>query len=257
MEYKFSDFVKELEGKLDSIHGNRGNVPDDSYYLYEMDLKADATELEKAEHMAKEKLWMIDKGESFVWDFMAGHEVEEMEGGGRKYEFEQDVRFYYFPRLGIYMNVRRIVLPPKKTVEVGKTKRLYVLKDGRNLYKTPMLLFPPSPKELIKWLRKKKKIGVGKDTEIWNHNETLEKWHISYTPMKNIKSEEDLIDYNGWIETEYRDWIVNVYNKNWTRIEFQGKPERAVKINPTLLEIKQEDIDQFVTDYNNRFKIER
>ena len=75
--------------------------------------------------------------------------------------------------------------------------------------------------------------------------------------MKNIKSEEDLIDYNSWIETEYRDWIVNVYNKNWTRREFQGKPERAVKINPTLLEIKQEDIDQFVIDYNNRFKVER
>ena len=256
MEYKFVDFVKELEGKLDSIHGNRGNVPEDSYYLYEMDLKADATELEKAEHIAKEKLWMIDKGVSFVYDFMKKCEGEELGKGIIKWEFEQDIRFYDFP-FGIFMNVRRIVLPPKKTVEVGKTKRLYVLKDGGNLYKTPMLLFPPSPKELIKWLRKKKKIKLGKDTEIWNHNETLDKWYISYTPMKNIKSEEDLIDYNSWIETEYRDWIVNVYNKNWTRIEFQGRPERAVKINPILLEIKQEDIDQFVIDYNNRFKVER
>jgi hypothetical protein len=222
-----------------------------------MDLKADATELEKAEHIAKEKLWLVDKGESFVYDFMRGHNGEDLGNWNERYDFEQEVRFYRLRGLGIYMNVRRIVLPPKKTIEVGKTKRLYVLKDGKNLYKTPMLLFPPSPKELIKWLRKKKKIGVGKDTEIWNHNETLDKWSFSYTPMKNIKSEEDLTDYNGWIETEYRDWIVNVYNKNWTRIEFQGKPERAVKINPTLLEIKQEDIDQFVIDYNNRFKIER
>ena len=99
MEYKFSDFMKELDGRLDSIHGNRGNLPENSPYLYEMDLCANASDLEKAEHMAKEKLWMIDKGESFVWDFMAEHEEEEMEGGGRKYEFEQDVRFYYFPRL--------------------------------------------------------------------------------------------------------------------------------------------------------------
>ena len=256
MEYKFSDFMKEIEGRLDSIHGNRGNLPENSPYLYEMDLKADATELEKAEHMAKEKLWMIDKGGSFVWDFMLEHDGIEIEGG-KMIKFEQDIRFYLFPGHGLYMNVRRIILPPKKTVEVGKTKRLYVLKDGKSLYKTPMLLFPPSPKELLKWLRKKKKIKVGKDTEIWNRNETLDKWYISYTPMKNIKSEEDLIDYNSWIETEYRDWIVNVYNKYWTRREFQGKPERAVKINPTLLEIKQEDIDQFVIDYNNRFKVER
>jgi hypothetical protein len=257
MEYKFTDFMKSLTGKLDSIHGNRGNVPEDSYYLYEMDLKADATELEKAEHIAKEKLWLVDKGESFVYDFMRGHNGEDLGNGNERYDFEQEVRFYCLRGLGIYMNVRRIVLPPKKTVEVGKTKRLYVLRDGREFWKTPSLLFPSSPKDLLKWLRKKKKIKLGKDTEIWNHNETLDKWRISYTPMKNIKSEEDLSDYNGWIETEYRDWIVNVYNKNWTRIEFQGKPERAVKINPILLEIKQEDIDQFVIDYNNRFKIER
>ena len=256
MEYKFVDFVKELDGRLDSIHGNRGNLPENSPYLYEMNLCANASDLEKAEHIAKEKLWMIDKGESFVYDFMRGHEVEEMEGGGRKYEFEQDVRFYYFPRLGLFMNVRRIVLPPKKTVEVGKTKRLYVLKDGKNLYKTPMLLFPPSPKELLKWLRKKKKIGVGTDTEIWNHNETLDFWTYTYTPMKNIKSEEDLIDYNGWIETEFRDWITNVHNKEWSNVRAMDK-SKAVKINPTLLEIKQEDIDQLVTEYNNRFKIER
>jgi hypothetical protein len=182
MEYKFVDFVKELEGKLDSIHGNRGNVPEDSYYLYEMDLKADVTELEKAEHIAKEKLWLVDKGESFVYDFMRGHNGEDLGNGNERYDFEQEVRFYCLRGLGIYMNVRRVVLPPKKTVEVGKTKRLYILKDGRNLYKTPMLLFPPSPKDLLKWLRKKKKIKLGKDTEIWNHNETLDKWRISYTP---------------------------------------------------------------------------
>ena len=257
MEYKFVDFMKELVGRLDSIHGNRGNLPEDSSYLYEMDLCANASELEKAEHIAKEKLWLIDKGESFVYDFMKEHEGEEMGDGKLKYEFEQDVRFYCLSHYGLYMNVRRIVLPPKKTVEVGKTKRLYVLKDGKNLYKTPMLLFPSSLKDLLKWLKKKKKIGIGKDAEIWNHNEILDKWYISYTPMRNIKSEEDLADYNKWVETEYRDWIVNVYNKNWTRIEFQGKPERAVKINPILLEIKQEDIDQFVIDYNNRFKVER
>jgi hypothetical protein len=33
MEYKFVDFVKELEGKLDSIHGNRGNVPEDQEWV--------------------------------------------------------------------------------------------------------------------------------------------------------------------------------------------------------------------------------
>jgi hypothetical protein len=200
---------------------------------------------------------LVDKGESFVYDFIKKHDGVDLGNNCIRYDFEQDVRFYCFRFLGIYMNVRRVVLPPKKTVEVGKTKRLYVLRDGREFWKTPSLLFPSSPKDLLKWLRKKKKIKLGKDTEIWNHNETLDKWRISYTPMKNIKSEEDLIDYNGWIETEYRDWIVNVYNKNWTRIEFQGKPERAVKINPILLEIKQEDIDQFVIDYNNRFSVER
>lgn len=257
MKYKLVDFVKSLTGKLDSIHGNRGNLPEDSPYLYEMDLCANASDLEKAEHIAKEKLWMIDKGESFVWDFMQKCNEESIEKGEMvKLEFEQDVRFYYLPRLGLFMNVRRIVLPPKKTVEVGKTKRLYVLRDGRNLYKTPMLLFPPSPKELLKWLRKKKKIKLGKDTEIWNHNETLDTMVHTYTPMKNIKSEEDLSDYNGWIETEYRNWIENVHNKFWTRVCVMDK-SKAVKINPTLLEIKQEDIDQFVTDYNNRFKIER
>ena len=256
MEYKFTDFMKELEGKLDSIHGNRGNLPENSSYLYEMDLKADATELEKAEHMAKEKLWMIDKGASFVWEFMRRHNGEDLGNGNERYDFEQEVRFYYLPRLGLFMNVRRIVLPPKKTVEVGKTKRLYVLRDGKNLYKTPMLLFPPSPKYLIKWLREKKKIKLGKDTEIWNHNETLDTMVHSYTPMKNIKSEEDLVDYNDWIETEYRDWIENVHNKFWTRIRVMDK-SKAIKINPTLLDIKQEDIDQFVINYNNRFKIER
>jgi hypothetical protein len=256
MEYKFVDFVKELEGKLDSIHGNRGNVPEDSYYLYEMDLKADVTELEKAEHIAKEKLWLVDKGESFVYDFMKKHDGVDLGNNCTRYDFEQDVRFYCIRFLGIYMNVRRVVLPPKKTVEVGKTKRLYILKDGRNLYKTPMLLFPPSPKELLKWLKKKKKIKLGKDTEIWNHNETLDTMIHSYTPMKNIKSEEDLIDYNNWIETEYRDWIDNVHNKFWTRVCVMDK-SKAIRINPTILEITQEDVDQFVVNYNNRFSVER
>lgn len=256
MEYKFVDFVKELEGKLDSIHGNRGNVPKDSYYLYEMDLKADATELEKAEHIAKEKLWLVDKGESFVYDFMGKHDGVDLGNNCTRYDFEQDVRFYRIRFLGIYMNVRRVVLPPKKTVEVGKTKRLYILKDWRNLYKTPMLLFPPSLKELLKWLKKKKKIKLGKDIEIWNHNETLDSWTYTYTPMKNIKSEEDLIDYNNWIETEYRDWIDNVHSKEWRNVRGMDK-SKAVKINPTILEITQEDVDQFVVDYNNRFSVER
>ena len=255
MEYKFIDFVKELEGNLDSIHGNRGNISEDSYYLYEMDLKADATELERAEHIAKEKLWLVGKGESFVYKFMKKHDGVDLENNCTRYDFEQNIRFYYIRSLGIYMNIHRVVLPPKKTIEVGKTKRLYILKDGKNLYRTPMLLFPPSPKELIKWLKKKKKIKLGK-VEIWNHNETLDIWTYTYTPMKNIKSEEELVDYNNWIETEYRDWITNVHSKEWKEVRVLDK-SKAVKINPSLLTITQEDVDQFVEDYNNRFSVER
>lgn len=256
MEFKFIDFVKEA-GSLDSIHGNRGNLPETGIDFRD-DLKADVKDLERLEKKVGEKLWAIDKGYGFVYDFVKNHweERDDIDWETDRWNFERDVKIYKMLD-GLYMNVKRVVLPPP-TQMTESVKRIYILKDESGFYKLPLLSYPNRSLRLfLTWLKRKKKIKLGKELEIWNKNIKLDEFDFSFYPMKNIKSEEDLKAYNVWIVSEFREWIKNVYNPFWKVDSVIKDPERTKEINPSEIEITQEDISEFVRGYNGKFKIER
>ena len=294
MEYKFVDFVKELTTKLDSIHGNRGNVPEDQMWVNQADL----TELGEIEKMAGEKLWEVDKGESALSRFFEtrlkdGKELERKEtefGYYKIYQFKiEDVNFYlkvnhtdinpqyiispgtdYLEQYFVFMNARRILLPPKKKLEVVKTKRLYIISGPDNkFWKLPTLYYPTSIKDFLKWMKSEKILKLPKDAELWNREDKNKLipgilWSVSYHPMRNLKSEDDLTKYNVWVETEYREVIQKEYNEKITEEDIRNgwpgdkaDPKLATRIQPIEVNITQETITRFLSEWNERFKVER
>jgi hypothetical protein len=82
--------------------------------------------------------------------------------------------------------------------------------------------------------------------------------------MRNLKSEDDLAKYNIWIETEYQDFIQKEYNEKINSEDIRqgwpgdkADPTLATKIQPTEVEITQDTITRFLSEWNERFKIER
>ena len=114
-------------------------------------------------------------------------------------------------------------------------------------------------------MKKKKLLKTkGYSYSVWNKDNCKDfdkeskSWVISsygFYMMKNIKTEDDLATYNDWLETFYKGWIRDVHNKRvkspWGYVD----PENIKPISPTPIPITQADVDQFVAEYNNRFKI--
>ena len=283
-EYTF----KELTTKLDSIHGNKGL---DQYSLIvNKEAITDKTAegfIQSLEKLTGENLFQVDKGDSALYKFEKGvvETDEESVGKFKRVRFEGGVNIYFGKQEGdgIYMNVRRIVLPPMKEVKISAKPRLFILqryetyKDGSrkpdtfSLYKLPSLRYPGSIKDLLKWLKKKKKIKSGGEYRIWNtcqdvyeKDGTLEisiACSYGYYPQRNLKTENDI---EGYIEFLKADWkeTIRTYNEkirgDWfcfSRIK-EINPEVVNSFNPVEINITQEDVNEFLKEYNSRFKIE-
>jgi len=279
--FTIREFVDSLTSKLDSIHGNKGL---DGYHLI---VCKDAVEdewaikeLKRLQELFKENLFLIDKGERALRSFFDSDKVmpEDVENVGEgfvKVRFQDDINFYYSKATyDTYMNVRRIVLPPRKMVKVSDKERIYVLQWYENdecgvrsycgsvFYNLPCLKYPSSIKDLLKWLKKKKKVRGGGTFMIWNKREDLYEndwnggrrprtdfeWNEGF-PIWNIKTQKDIEAYNNWLFTDYKK-----FNE-----EELGRPLFSLvhKIEPTEIPITQKDIDEFCNEYNNKFKIER
>jgi hypothetical protein len=260
--FSFKEFVEKTEGKLDSIHGNRGL---DDYSLIvcheAVEDKAIVETIKELSEAFKEDVYYVDKGGTDLYKFIESIPVEDLgktKGGTYYIQFEQDVRVYN-SLFGIFMNVVQVILPPKSTV-VPKVKRLYILREkcgARLFYKLPFLEYPSSIKDFLKWAKKKKKFKFKvSDFEIWNKNETLDDWNLPYYPVKNLKTEEDIVSYNSWITSDYKEFVKDKLKERslWR----SAAPEKIAKIpDPILINVTQDDIKDFCDDYNNRFKIRR
>ena len=181
------------------------------------------------------------------------------------------------------MNVRRIILPPKKEVKISAKPRLFILqryetyKDGQkkpdtfSLYKLPSLRYPGSIKDLLKWLKKKKKIKSGGEYRIWNTcQDVYEKdgpldisiaSFYGYYPQRNLKTENDIEGYIEFLKTDWKETI-RTFNEKirgdvfWKSRIKEINPEVVNSFNPIEINITQEDVNEFVKEYNSRFKIE-
>ena len=278
-EFKFKDFVKFIPGNLDSIVGGDGtndkgipNYPVQSHITY-------------LENLTGEKIWVVDKGKLDLIDFFTKKvkekDIEMLFGEVVKVQFEEGVNFYCSRNGGdnVYMNVSQIILPPKNKIAFTDTSpRLYIIQgaekreDGRVresvFYQLPALHYPPL-KEVIKWLRERGTLdNSGKYSySVWNitvslykgQNKILNTFEI-YTNsgylMSNLKTEIDLIGYNEWLKMDYVGTIEDEYNRLVSE-SMQINPSLIKPINPTPVHITQEDVNQIIKEYNNRFKIVR
>lgn len=291
-EFTIREFVDSLTSKLDSIHGNKGL---DGYSLVvckeAVEDKYEVSKIKAIETKVGESIFSIDKGEGPLIDFFSSdlvkdEDVEDLGNGLWRIRFQDGINFYSTSRWyygDTYMNVRRIVLPPRKKVEPGK-ERLYILR-GDKCYKLPFLKYPSSIKDLMKWLKKKKKTSFDlSSVTLWNYNQSIREqkykyesdwkegkdpklmvpdiWNFSYQPVRNIKTEADIIAYNEWINTEYKAFIKDELNpyviKSGWSDRMKKDPSRVIPLTGLIeIRITQTDIDQFCNEYNNRYKVER
>jgi hypothetical protein len=292
-EIKFADFVKGLTSKLDSLHGNKGAN------MYELCCQYGYSEDEKEVNSIKaleaklgESLWHVDKGGNALTDFIDTLDSDKDLGekNGIKFlGFEQDVRVYIGSSRSwgyeLYMNVRRVVLPPKKPIEAKGKERLWIYYWNGAYYKLPYLKYPSSVKDLLKWMKQKKLITAKpSEIEIWNKNISVTREEEIYDmsdscprspkgiksvpdtyinqhkPMRNIKSESDLKAYNEWLLNDHKTWIRDVYNPYSKKNSWHGRtinPDTITELKPIEVPITQDTVDKFVSEYNGKFKIER
>ena len=293
-EFTFREFVDQLTSKLDSIHGNKGaNMYELTCQYGYVEDREEVDKIKELEELYGESLWHVDKGGNALYDFWKSKGIKE-----NKLCFEQDVRVYFAGHYSyeIYINVPRIILPPKKKVEANKKERIYIFRGRLNkeefcsLYYLPYLKYPSSIKDFMKWLGTKKKMKF-QDVTLWNYDDKLtikeEKWPIDDKGnkvkkivekpnislirwgglrfIKNIKMVEEIKVYNEWLMTDYKAWIENVANPELSKNEYTktfirkdlNERLKALQINPTKVEITQEIIQEFCDSENNRFKIQR
>lgn len=142
----------------------------------------------------------------------------------------------------VYIDAKRVDLPFLKTITPGKDSRIYIIMDEEhNIYKLPELIYPSPIKDFFKWLKKKKKISI-KVKAVFDRNETFDNYP-GWAPKRNIKKESEIIGY-----------IEDVKNNNkygWLN-GWINKLKNIKDIN-----ITQEDINLYISEANNRYKVYR
>lgn len=188
-------------------------------------------ERQKVEKLAGKKLWVINKGASACINFFRSlaraksPELRPLGDGYYELPFE-DFSLYHQPcDIGwtdVYMDASEVILPLKKKVEYGPTRGyVFSIRDGGFIdhYLLPYLDYPKAVLPLINWLKKKKKITLPKGKlTLWNKDQKikdadgkpgiydLSNWDIYVqthgvgVPLSNIKTPEQLVDYNAWLK---------------------------------------------------------
>lgn len=268
---------KLRSSSLDKLHGQRKAI-DFSHEGSEVYDFRDDEETEKTrqelEEITSKTICVIDKGENFVRDFFRSTNPAELIDLGDFYELKfPEFSLYWHYRAGgwnaTFMDAREIILPPKSTAEKGP-KRLYVLAYDGKMYNLPELEYPRAISPFLKWLKKKKKMSYTSAPAIWNGDKKIhdEKGELNWVelmygscygyPIKNLKSKDDLREYNVWLLGEYKA-EVEKYNKTLERT--YGRYLKVVslptKLDPTEIAITQADIDDFIKEWNNKYQVKR
>lgn len=256
------ELVKQT--KLDRITGTRSIVRTDGSSFTEID-ESTKKKLEELDSITGKTLYLIEHGCSQVIDFLDNLEennspdlvvtLDDSADGGwiiktvdfgdfKIYEVINSTSPRYFKWWGrtILMDVRKVDLPYLKQTTLSKVSRIYIaMDDSYGLYKFPSLMYPSPIKDFFKWLKKKKKISV-KIRSVFDRNETFESYS-GWMMKRNIKSESEIPEYiqdvknndkHGW----YGGWIRHLENvKDIT--------------------ITQDDINLYISEANNRYKVYR
>lgn len=289
---------KLRSSSLDKLHGQKKALDltysGDKVYSVSEDSTTEAVR-KKLESITGKSIYVIDKGSSFVGDFIDDLEysnpTEVIDLGDFKEVKFKDFSLYH-EKSGwwrqTFMDAKEIILPPKSIVEKGQ-KRLYILYVGDKYLKLPELEYPKIIVQFIKWAKKKKKLTFAKADDIWNHSNNVVlvdknsypilhpedqdtdriDWYRTGLscdgyPARNIKTEDDLVAYNNWLLGDYKK-LVEKSNAAYKKA-FKGnsgwKWEMNVpipgKLDPTeITTITQDDVDQFISEVNNRYKVSR
>lgn len=294
---------KLRSSSLDKLHGQKKALEltysGDEVYSVSEDSITEAVR-KKLESITGKSIYVIDKGNSFVGDFIDDLEysnpTEVIDLGDFKEVKFKDFSLYretsgsggWYPQA--FMDAKEIILPPKSTVEKGQ-KRLYILYVGDKYFKLPELEYPKIIAQFIKWAKKKKKLTFAKADDIWNHSNNIVladkdsypivrpedptdtdriDWYRTGLscdgyPARNIKTEDDLVAYNNWLLGDYKKLVEKsnaAYKKVFKNDSWRWKREMNIpipgKLDPTpITTITQDDIDQFISEVNNRYKVSR
>ena len=237
----------------------------DTYEL--SDLELERQEVEKA---IGKYIYYIDKGNSSLHDFFddlrvsSPEEIIKIKDGLEEIKFTDFSVYRTEKYWGTYMDAKEVILPPK-VKQIKGSPRLYILAYNGGMYNLPVLEYPKSIAPFLKWLKKKKKISYSSKPCIWNGDKTIYDksgnldwvevmYNSSYGyPIKNLKTKEDISDYNTWLLSKYKPEVER-YNKS-VRMLHLVVPTAA--LNPTEIDITQADVDEFIDFWNNKYQVKR
>lgn len=267
MEIK--EFVKSVDYKIDKLFGSRSSTAQNPDATFDQKT-ADIDSIKVVEKYTGETVYDLIKGEFPLMKFLQDNldkstlitsnidltYYKNLEL--RKLSFE-DFNVYFFTyvsgvsgniRVGsVYMNVKRVDLPPKNEIKPAKDSRLYIFrgKEDDKIYKLPFLNYPSNISDFVKWLKKNKKISVT-PKEFWNKKDNISNWgewmKEHYIPKFNLKTQDDIANYIEYLENDYFP-------------KYQPKNKVVLLKNPIEINITQDDIIKFINETNNRYKIYR
>lgn len=255
--------------KLDRITGTRGIVRTDGCMFTEMD-ESLKNEIKQLESITGDTLYAIEHGCSqvinfisnleknatnelkIVYDDMANNNVMIKELDLKDFKIYSKIyynKYYDRERLIIlvFMNVKKVDLPFLNKTALSNESRIYItLDEYNNVYKFPLLRYPTPIKDFFKWLKKKKKISK-KVKIMFDRNESFGSCS-GWIPKKNIKTDGEIQDYIKILEEEGK--------KENSTFKYTKTIQRwKNEINEVT--ITQDDINLYISEANNRYKIYR
>lgn len=255
---KPEELVKKT--KLDRITGTRSVTRKDGYMFVELS-EGDKKDLETIDNLTGKTLYIVEHGASQVMDlFEEGNSQVVIDDSTGKtglvvnaIDISGDFMLYQVKDTNkpdtfrwwntkVYMNVKRVDLPFLKTPTLGKESRIYItIAENHEIYKFPKLIYPNPIKDFFKWLKKKKKISI-KVKSVYDRNESFESCS-GWVPKRNIKGEEEILEYIKELEG----------NTSWSWYCSWANKLKNIKD----ITITQEDINDYISEAKNRYKIYR
>lgn len=264
---KPEELVKKT--KLDRITGTRTVTRYEGAIFGELS-EEQKKDLEIADNLTGKTLYQIEHGASLVRDLFEDNtqEIKEIINDStgktgltvRAIDISGDFMLYQIVGSGeksgtfrwwstqIYMDVKRVDLPFLRIPALEKNQRIYiVMTSDYRFYKFPKLLYPTPIKDFFKWLKKKKKISITVKM-VFDRNENIEGYPGIY-PKRNIKEELEISEYIKDLE-EYD----NNGKSNW---KMYTNLINKLKNQLEDITITQEDINDYISEAKNRYKIYR
>lgn len=242
MKVTISELVGSMKPWVPNICGTR-TVEREGGYFYELS-EYTKESLEELGKETGETWYLVTKGATALLDFWENKDDEVLEFEDFKVRRESGLY------TNLYMNVKEILLPPKKTITLEKSERIYVVRRDNNnkLEMFPSLHYPKAVVPLFKWLKKKKLIdfGVSEIFSITIKEENMDSYDLKYSyPMWNLKTEEQVLEYADYLDNDF-------FPRN-------GRPHLKTTLLRGLrpLKLEQSDIDRYVEETNNRYLVKR